>query len=76
MLYSIQLGKNSQLEISGVTAAEIGVPLVELRGNLEHLGNLTPEQADQIAHALTNAARIARGEPKPTALDQLLAKRA
>jgi len=57
------------------TAADIGVPLVEVVGALEHLQHLTPEQAEQFAEGLKLAARVARGEVLPTPLDEFLSKR-
>lgn len=72
----IRLGRsaNMRLEIRGETAEAIGVPLVELTGH-EYLRHLTPDQADEIAIGLAMAARMARGEKLPTALDEFLVKR-
>ena len=69
-------GAGVVLEVCGVTAAEIGLPLVELR--IDILGaplNLTVDQAEAIAAALQLGARRARGEPMETELDRLLATR-
>ncbi|UGY23222.1 hypothetical protein HU675_0035485 [Bradyrhizobium septentrionale] len=62
------------VSVHGETAIEIGTPLVELRGALEYLQHLTPDQADEFAAGLQLAARKARGEPVPSPLDQLLAR--
>jgi hypothetical protein len=73
----IRLGRSDDLAVAvyGETTAEFGVPLVELAGALEHLWHLTPAQADELAAALTLAARRARGETMPiTELDRLLAR--
>lgn len=69
-------GPGMSVTITGTTEAEIGTPLVELRGGLEYLEHLTPDKADELASALTRAARVARGEPpQPTAFDEWLVKR-
>lgn len=63
MIASIPLGANLLLDVSGFTAAEMIVPLVELRGDvLERPLNLTPDQAIEIAAALVTAATRARQE--------------
>jgi hypothetical protein len=76
----IRLGRSDDLAVAvyDETTAEFGVPLVELAGALEHLWHLwrlTPAQADELAAALTLAARRARGETMPiTELDRFLAR--
>lgn len=43
------------------TSEEMGVPTVEIRGNLEGLAHMKPETAEAIANALLAAAVKARG---------------
>lgn len=63
MIASIPLGANSLIDVSGFTAAEMRVPLVELRGDaFARTLKLTPEQAIEIAAALITAAARARQE--------------
>lgn len=73
----VQISKRSDMAVSihGFTAAEMGVPLVEMQGALEYLEHLTIEQAEKLAEGLLLAARVARGEALPTALDAFMAKR-
>lgn len=68
-------GDGEWVSIYGFTAAELRVPLVEMTGALEDLRHLTIEQAEQLAAGLMLAARVARGELLPTALDHFLARR-
>lgn len=74
MRLSMGLSAWPAVSIFAFTAAEIGVPLVEIRGG-EHLDNLTVEQAERLADGLRLACRVARGEAPPTALDQFLERR-
>lgn len=69
----LQMGKSPHLAVSvyAFTAAELGVPLVEI-GGCEHLRHLTIEQAEKLAEGLLLASRIARGEVLPTQLDRFL----
>jgi hypothetical protein len=55
---------------------ELGIATIELSGDLEGLQCMLPETAEQLADALRLAARQARGEQIPTALDDFLARRA
>jgi hypothetical protein len=73
----LSLGRSSHQAVSvyAFTAAELGVPLVEIKGAVEYLEHLTTEQAEAFAAGLMLAARVARGEVLPTALDQFLEKR-
>lgn len=73
----IDLGGGTKLWIYG-DAAEFGTPTVQLRveGAVQHLNCLRPQDADRIADGLKLAARAARGEAGPTALDEFLIKRA
>jgi hypothetical protein len=52
-----------------------GIATVELTGSIEDLTHMLPDSADRLADALRLAARMARGEQIPTALDGLLARR-
>ena len=65
------------ITIIGDPTYELGQPLVEIKGgSLDYdLRKLTPDKAEEIAAALILAARIARGEPVPTALDKFLNSR-
>lgn len=65
-------GAGMAVSVHGFTAAELGVPLVEISGAMESLHYLTIEQAEQLAEGLHLACRVARGERLPTALDQFL----
>lgn len=69
------MGLKLAVRIHGFTAAEMGVPLVEIAGPLEDMQRLTIEQAEKIAAGLLLAARVARGEKLPTALDAFLQRR-
>lgn len=54
----------------------LGIPTVELAGGcLEYARFMTPDTADRFADGLKLAARAARGEALPTALDEFLGKR-
>ncbi len=70
-------GAGQAVGVYGHTAAELGVPTVELAGDLEGLQYLKPETAERLAEALQLGARLARGETMPTttALDVLLESR-
>ena len=66
----------NSITIIGDPTRELGQPLVEIKGTIDHnLRHLTPDKAEEIAAALILAARIARGEPVPTALDRFLEKK-
>jgi hypothetical protein len=73
----ISLGKQPWQAVSvyAFTAAEMGVPLVEIKGAVDYLEHLKPEQAEKFAEGLLLAARVARGEELPTPLDAFLASR-
>lgn len=74
---SVRTGRASydRVDVFGETDAELGVPLVELAGRVEQLRHLTIGQALQLSAALELAARHARGEHVPTALEEFIAKR-
>jgi hypothetical protein len=67
-------GAGQSVGVYGHTTAVLGVPTVELAGDLEGLQYLKPETAERLAEALKLAAQLARGEAVPTALDRLLDK--
>lgn len=73
----VPFGRNpwQALMIYGWPASEMGMPSVEVRGDYESMNLMKPEIAEQLAEGLKLAARVARGEVLPTALDQFLAKR-
>lgn len=73
----VSLGQQTWQSISiyGWPASELGIPGVEVRGALEDITMIEPETADRLAAGLMLAARVARGEVLPTALDQFLEKR-
>lgn len=68
-------GLSRSVGIYGHTADKLGIPVVEIGGDLEGLQLIRPETAEQLAQALLLAARAARGEVLPTVLDEFLAKR-
>lgn len=77
-IFRLKIGRGEALsvDVHGFTAAEMGVPLVEIAGGREYLQHLTVDQADQFADGLKLAARVARGEvvaPRP--LDDFLERR-
>lgn len=67
----IRTGRHSNVSIYG-DQATYGSQTVELIGDLEQLRCLRPEDAEKLADGLKLAARMARGEAIPTALDQFL----
>jgi hypothetical protein len=73
----IELGRSCQaIAVHAFTAAELGVPLVEITGAREALQHLTIEQAVAFGNALLLAARIAAGEtPPPTLFERFIGKR-
>lgn len=70
----LKTGRDASVLIYG-DAATYGIPTVELAGDLDQLRCLLPEDADRLAAALTRAAKMARGEHVPIALDEFLARR-
>ncbi len=73
----VSFGRSSRdkLSLYGWPSAEMGVPTVELSMAIEGCGRfMSPETAEQLADALKLAARAARGEVSPTALDGFLAR--
>jgi len=67
-------GLGQSVVIYGTT--DLGIPAVEVAGDLEGMSCMTPDQADRIADGLKLAARAARGEVLPTPLDEFLKRRA
>ena len=47
------------------TALEIGIPTVEIAGDIDGLCYMKPETAEDIARGLLRAAQLARGEQAP-----------
>ena len=68
----VDFGGCHKISVYGHTDV-LGIPTVEINGGGMDC-YLRPVDADRLAAALTLAARIARGEKVPTALDELLAK--
>lgn len=73
----VMFGKSTERSVGiyGSTAAELGIPAVEIAGDLDAMQTISPEKAEELADALRLAARVARGEIVATPLDDFLAKR-
>ena len=61
----IRIGPGAGQSVGVYGHTELGVPTVELAGDLEGLQYLKPETAERLAEVLQLAARLARGEALP-----------
>ncbi len=60
----VEFGKSAghSLGVYAYTEQELGIPTVGFGNFLDLLEHMQPEQAEQLAHALLHAAKVARGE--------------
>jgi len=63
-------GDDASRSVGIYGTTDLGIPAVEIAGDLEGMSRMTPDQADKIAEGLRLAARAARGEVSPKPPDE------